>query len=69
MNSSVGRDELRRFGDLIAELRCVRRVHHPDGAWRTRGSPLDRVSFADWLAIEPTALAGDALVRGVWNAR
>jgi glycine/D-amino acid oxidase-like deaminating enzyme len=50
VNSRTGRDELRRFADLIAERRASGEFTIPMALGAPADSPLDRVSFADWLA-------------------
>jgi glycine/D-amino acid oxidase-like deaminating enzyme len=49
LGSRTGRDELRRFDELIDEQRRSGEFTIPMALGARAGSPLDRVSFADWL--------------------
>jgi glycine/D-amino acid oxidase-like deaminating enzyme len=49
LGSRTGRDELRRFDELIDERRRSGEFTIPMALGARAGSPLDRVSFAEWL--------------------
>jgi glycine/D-amino acid oxidase-like deaminating enzyme len=49
LGSRTGRDELRRFGELIEEQRRTGEFTIPMALGARAGSPLDRMSFAQWL--------------------
>jgi phytoene dehydrogenase-like protein len=49
LGSRTGREELRRFEELIAEHRRSGEFTIPMALGARAGSPLDRISFADWL--------------------
>jgi len=48
-NSTTGRDELRRFADLMAEHRASGEFTIPMALGARADAPLDRVSFSEWL--------------------
>jgi glycine/D-amino acid oxidase-like deaminating enzyme len=49
LGARTGRDELRRFEELIAEHRASGEFTIPMALGARAGSPLDRLSFDDWL--------------------
>ena len=49
LGSRTGRDELRRFAELIEEQRRSGEFTIPMALGARAGSPLDRMSFAEWL--------------------
>ena len=49
LGSHTGREELRRFGELIAEQRATGEFTIPMALGARAGSPLDRLSFEQWL--------------------
>ena len=49
LGSHTGRDELRRFDELIAEHRATGEFTIPMALGARAGSPLDRLSFEQWL--------------------
>ena len=51
-SSPTGRDELRRFEERIAAARATGEFTIPMALGVRRDSPLDRMSFADWLSRE-----------------
>jgi hypothetical protein len=51
-SSPTGRDELRRFDERIAAARASGEFTIPMALGVRRDSPLDRMSFADWLSQE-----------------
>jgi glycine/D-amino acid oxidase-like deaminating enzyme len=50
LGTRTGRDELRRFEELVGAQRDTGEFTIPSALGRRAGSPLDRMSFADWLS-------------------